>query len=242
MPRTTVSLLWESVAARQAGLVTRRQLNWFGHDRHYVRNQLRARRWQQASATVLATTTGRLTREQLAWAGTLHAGRRSAVGGLTAAEIHGLAGWSRPTVTVLIGESVNVEPIPGVQFVKTRRDLVGFRTTRCALPTWQVEPAVLLFAGYTRSSRTAVGVLAASVQQGLTTPERLLGWVARMRPLRRAALFREALWDMGAGRAVGGRDRRGPRVPAVRPCRRRADRCAARTAPAAVATPTASGT
>ena len=144
MPRTTVSLLWESVAARQAGLVTRRQLNWFGHDRHYVRNQLRARRWQQASATVLATTTGRLTREQLAWAGTLHAGRRSAVGGLTAAEIHGLAGWSRPTVTVLIGESVNVEPIPGVQFVKTRRDLVGFRTTRCALPTWQVERAQLV--------------------------------------------------------------------------------------------------
>jgi hypothetical protein len=199
MPRTTVTVLWERVAARQAGLVTRRQLNRFGHDRHYVRGQLRARRWQEVSATVLATTTGRLTREQLAWAGTLHAGPGSAVGGLTAAEMHGLAGWQRPAVTVHIGESVNVEPIPGVQFVKTRRDIVGFRSTHWALPTWQVEPAVLLFAGYTRSSRTAVGVLAASVQQGLTTPDRLLGWVARMRPLRRAAVFREALWDMGAG-------------------------------------------
>ena len=66
MPRTTVAALWERVAARQAGLVSRRQLNWFGHDRHYVRGQLRAQRWQEVSATVLATTTGQLTREQLA--------------------------------------------------------------------------------------------------------------------------------------------------------------------------------
>ncbi|HET9760911.1 MAG TPA: hypothetical protein VFP51_14245 [Nocardioidaceae bacterium] len=44
MSRTTVTVLWERVAARQAGLVTRRQLNRFGHDRHYVRGQLRARR------------------------------------------------------------------------------------------------------------------------------------------------------------------------------------------------------
>ena len=176
MPRATVAAFWERVAARQAGLVSRRQLNWFGHDRHYVRGQLRAhlraQGWQEVSATVPATTTGRLTRGQLAWAGTLHAGPGSAVGGLTAAEMHGLAGWQRPAVTVLIGESVNVEPIPGVQFVKTRRDIVGFRSTHWSLPTWQVEPAVLLFAGYTRSSRTAVGVLAAAVQQGLTTPDR----------------------------------------------------------------------
>ena len=89
---SSVVLLWERVAARQAGLVTRRQLSRFGHDRHYVRGQLRARRWQEVSATVLATTTGQLTREQLAWAGTLHAGPGSAVGGLTAAEIHGLTG------------------------------------------------------------------------------------------------------------------------------------------------------
>jgi hypothetical protein len=34
MPGTTVTVLWERVAARQAGLVTRRQLTWFGHDRH----------------------------------------------------------------------------------------------------------------------------------------------------------------------------------------------------------------
>ncbi|CAN5583886.1 hypothetical protein BH10ACT10_BH10ACT10_15710 [soil metagenome] len=192
-------MLWERVAAGQAGLISRRQLSRFGHDRHYVRGQLRARRWQEVSATVLATTTGQLTREQLAWAGTLHAGPGSAVGGLTAAEIHGLKGWQRPAVTVLIGESFNLEPIPGVQFVKTRRDIVGFRSPRRRLPMWQVEPAMLLFAGYTRSSRTAIGVLAAGVQQGVTTPDQMLGWAARMCPLRRAALFREALSDMGAG-------------------------------------------
>lgn len=199
MPRTTLVVSWEHVAMRQQGIVTRRQLNRLGLDRHTVRSQLRARRWQQVTATVLATTTGELTRAQLAWVGVLHAGAGSAVGGLTAAELHGLAGWSRPAVTVLIGESVNVEPVPGVAFVKTRRDIVGFRTARSALPLWQLEPAVLLFAGYTRSRRTAVGLLAAAVQQGLTTPTRLLGWVARMRPLRRAAMFRESLDDLAGG-------------------------------------------
>ena len=202
MPHTVTSL-WEGLAVRQSGLVTRRQLAWFGHDRHYVRTQVRARRWQEVSATVLATTTGALTREQLAWAGTLHAGPHSAVGGLTAAELAGLRHWSRPEVTVHIGESANVEPLAGVRFVKTRRDIDGFRDPRLRLPTWQLEPAVLLFAGYTRSRRTAVGVLAASVQQGLTTPERLQGWVARMRPLRRAAVFREALDEMADGAQSG---------------------------------------
>lgn len=199
MPRTTVAVSWERVAARQQGMLTRRQLSRLGLDRNYVRVQLAARRWQQVTATVLATTTGELTRAQLEWAGVLHAGPGSALGGLTAAERHGLRGWPRPEVTVLIGESVNVEPLPGVAFVKTRRDIVGFQASRSALPTWQLEPAVLLFAGYTRSSRTAVGLLAATVQQKLTSPARLLGWVARMRPLRRAAAFRVSLEDMSGG-------------------------------------------
>jgi hypothetical protein len=86
-----------------------------------------------------------------------------------------------------------------VTFVKTRRDILGFRSAPSSLPVWQVEPAVLLFAGYTRSSRTAVGLLAATVQQRLSTPTRLLGWTARMCPLRRAAMFREALEDMAGG-------------------------------------------
>ena len=43
------------------------------------------------------------------------------------------------------------------------------------------------------------GVLAAAVQQRLTTASRLQGWIDQLRPLRRAKLFRRALADIDQG-------------------------------------------
>ena len=108
-----------------------------------------AGRWQFISDVVICTTTGRLTREQLMWAGVLHAGPGSAVGGLTALERRGLKNWHRDEITVLLPKSHNLEPLPGVRFVEHRRP-VGLYATG-ALPTWRVEPAALLFAGYVAS-------------------------------------------------------------------------------------------
>ena len=48
------------------------------------------------------------------------------------------------------------------------------------------EPAALLLGAYERSARTAGGLLAATVQQGLTTAPRLASWIDRLQPLRRA--------------------------------------------------------
>ncbi|GAA1154030.1 hypothetical protein [Nocardioides aquiterrae] len=189
---------WLPAANAQAGLVTRRQLRRLGLSHHYVDTQLDAGRWQEISGTVLATTTGELTRTQLMWAGVLHAGPASALGGLTALERHGLERWSRDEVTVLVAKSHNLEPIAGVRFVETRRP-VQLLTSSKPLPTWRVEPAALLWAGYQPVTRSAYGLLAACVQQGLTTPYRLDGWITRMRPLRRAKPFRRLLGDLAAG-------------------------------------------
>src|SRR5262249_9704968 len=54
-------------------------------------------------------------------------------------------------------------------------------------------PAALLFAGYSHSARTAHGVIAAVVQQRLTTPGRLLTEIERMKPLRWARRFKASL-------------------------------------------------
>ena len=43
------------------------------------------------------TTTGALTWEQRCWMAVLHAGPRSLLGGLSAAELRGLTGWHRET-------------------------------------------------------------------------------------------------------------------------------------------------
>jgi hypothetical protein len=188
---------WRHLALEQAGLVARRQLLALGYGDHYVDAQLAAERWQLVSDVVVCTTTGTLTREQRMWAGVLHAGPGSAIGGLTALERRGLKHWPREEVTVLLAKSHNLAPLPGVSFVETRRP-VGLYATG-DLPTWRTEPAALLFAGYQPSSRTALGLLAAVVQQGLTTPDRLATEIDRMRPLRWAKHFKRALGMIAAG-------------------------------------------
>ncbi|WP_051551254.1 hypothetical protein [Nocardioides sp. URHA0020] len=189
---------WLPVTAAQCGLITRRQLRRLGLSFNYVDTQLDAGRWQQISSVVLCTTTGTLTREQLMWAGVLHAGPRSALGGLSALERHGLQRWHREEVTVLVQKSHNIEPIAGVRFVETRRPIPLLTAPR-PLSTWRVEPAALLWAGYEPVTRSAYGLLSACVQQRLTTPVRLDAWITRMRPLRRAKPFRRLLGELAAG-------------------------------------------
>lgn len=183
--------MWAALAAQQSGVVARRQLIRLGLAPHYVDRQVAAGRWQMVSDVVICTTTGALTREQLMWAGVLHAGPGSAIGGLTALERRGLKSWHRDEVTVLLRKSHNLQPLEGVVFVETRRP-VGLYATGI-LPTWRAEPAALLFAGYTASTRTALGLLSAVVQQRLTTPVRLLAEIERMQPLRRAKRLKAAL-------------------------------------------------
>ena len=155
---------WRLMAADQGGLLARRQLIALGHPSQFVDDQVAAQRWQHVSEVVVCTTTGALSRVQLMWAGVLHAGPGSAVGGLTALELRGLRGWHREEVTVLLAKSHNLRPLEGVRFVETRRP-VGLHAFGRP-PAWRTEPAALLFAAYAPSSRTALGLLAASSSSG----------------------------------------------------------------------------
>lgn len=191
---------WRALAAAQEGLLARRQLRKLGIDRSRIRNQVAAERWVAASDNVVATTTGTLTRAQRMWLGVLHAGPSALIGDLTAAEVHGLRNWSRDDVTVLIPQRLDVdEDVLGIRFVRTRRPLPSFRDPKHDLPVARIEPAVLHFAAYQHSPRTAQGLLAATVQQQLTTPAALLTWVRSMRPLRWAPMFRQALGEIAGG-------------------------------------------
>jgi len=194
-PRT-----WRDLARAQAGLLTREQARSVGVQRWSVAHRIASERWQELSPTVLATTTGELSPEQRQWLAVLHAGPGALLGGLTAAERAGLRNWSRDEITVLVPYSSEVpSPIDGIAYRRSRRDLPIFRQHGADVPRCRIEPAVLLFAAADRSERTAQGVLAAVVQQQLTTPEALGEWVDRLRPLRRAALFRRILLEIGGG-------------------------------------------
>ena len=187
----------------QAGMVARRQLNASGRDADHVAAQVRARRWVVHTPRVVGTTTGALTWEQRCWMAVLHAGPRSLLGGLSTAEVGGLTGWHRDTITVLVDDELAFEPVDGVRFFRSRRPFELLRSTRPGIPRAQLEPAVLLWGGYDAPLRAAHGVLAAAVQQRLTTPDRLLDWIETLRPLRRARGFRFTVGDIAGGAHSG---------------------------------------
>jgi len=187
------------LAAAQEGVISRRQLLALGYDWTYVRRRIDSERWASRTEYVVSTTTGPPSWRQRVWTGVLHAGGDAIVGGLTALEWHGLRNWHRDEVTILVDDDLSFEPIEGVNFFRTRRPRALLRNPRLELPIATVEAAALLFGGYERSARTAQGLLAAVVQQRLTTAQRLLAEVEALRPLRRAKLFRRVLLEIAGG-------------------------------------------
>ena len=194
---------WRGLAEQQRGMLAVRQLTELGVPRGVLRHRLATGHWMMRTEHVLSTTTGELDRHQQMWLGVLHAGNGALVGGLTAGEVHGLRNWHRDDVTVLVRDEWAFDPVPGIAFFRTRRplgDLASSRNPwRGTPPVCQLEPAVLLWAGYKGSVRAGQGLLAAAVQQRLTEPERLRRWIGRLRPLRRAREFRRVLVDIEGG-------------------------------------------
>ncbi|WP_209720973.1 hypothetical protein [Marmoricola sp. OAE513] len=190
---------WERIAEAQEGMIARRQLNQVGFDADRVRNQLAAGRWVERTSTVLSTFTGAPTWKQRVWLGALHAGGTAMVGGITALTWRGLRNWHREEVTILVDDELSFDRVPGIKFFRTRRPLDVLRARSAGPPMCRIEPAALLFAGYAESARTGQGLLAAVVQQRLTTAPALAAELEAMRPLRRGRLLRTTLADIAGG-------------------------------------------
>jgi hypothetical protein len=193
-----MSMEWRDLASSQEGLLSRRQLRDLGVRRAEVRHNVSMERWAVRSSEVVSTTTGPLSDPQRLWLGVLHGGPTAMIAGLNAATHHGLRGWVRDEITVLVGNPMSFEPLDGFRFFRSRRPaplLLGLGE----LPVAKVEPAVLLFASRERNLRTALGSLAAATQQKLTTPDRLRDWVGLLKPLRRADQIRAFLDDLDGG-------------------------------------------
>lgn len=198
---------WQQLAEWQAGLVSRRQLNAAGIDRWRVRNQVISGRWMTVGPRVVALFTGDLTWEQRSWAGHLHAGPTSMIAGLASARHHGLKGWERQLIEVVVPFGTTVSDLDGFRFIRSRRDLDQLRGGGIRRHLMQLEPAVLIRAASGMPERVSGGLLASAVQQRLTSADHLLRWLPLLQPLPRTKLFRGVLHDIRAGArtpAVGG--------------------------------------
>jgi len=184
-------------------MVARRQLNAHEIDADQVRSQIRAGRWAERTPRVISTTTGPLDPQQWLWLAVLHAGPRSMLANLSAAARHGLAGWERTHVSVLVDDELSFEPVEGIDFFRSRRPFSTLLSPKPGVPSYRLEPAVLLWAGYEATNRAAHAVIAACVQQRLTTPQRMNEWVDQLHPLRRAKPFKRTIGFVEGGAQSG---------------------------------------
>lgn len=188
-----------SMVAGQAGTVTRTVLRLHGIDDRVVRRQVAAFRWQHVGPQIVVTFTGPLPVGARRWAAATNAGPCAVLSGRTALAVHGLNGWGAEQVQVVVDRGVRPAPLDFVKIHESRRHDGADATTVHGLPCHGVERAAIDVASWCPSERTAVGVLAAVVQQRLTSPTRLFETLARQGRIRRRRLIAATINDLAGG-------------------------------------------
>ena len=192
---------WEERLELQDGVATRVQLVREGLTVGRLRARLDAQRWQLLGRSVVVAHNGPLTVRQQRWAAILGSPPGSALAGRTALAEAGLAGWGQAEVEVVVRKGSRVPTLPGVprRVHETRRLAADDLHPSRRPPSVRVERAAVDGAIWSPSPRTACGLLAAVVQQRLTSADRLKAELARAGPVRHARLLRAVLDDIAGG-------------------------------------------
>lgn len=186
-------------AERQARVVSRRQLQRSGWSRHHIAHETAIGRWTIVAPEVVALQNAPLTWEQMLWLGVLHAGQGAVLSHRTACQLNNLTGWEGDEVEVMMVKSHTPEPLAGFVFHETRRDYRSWLHPAKNPPMLGLEFAALLTAERQKRIPPGIGVLAACVQQRLTTASRLFTASTSISKLRHGRHFRLALWDIEGG-------------------------------------------
>jgi hypothetical protein len=178
-------------------VTTARDLHRDGVTRAQLRSQLRTGRWRRAGLAVLLHN-GPLSPAQARRVAQIHAGPKAIFTAFTAAELCGLHGWQRNETHLLAPAGTRLRagcPVP------VRLHLHGpLPVHREAGRSIESLPSALLRAGSTfRSARPACGLLAAAVQQRLTTPGALREAVDAAPRVKHRNAMRHAVDDIEGG-------------------------------------------
>ncbi|WP_148220758.1 hypothetical protein [Xylanimonas cellulosilytica] len=185
--------------ARQHDVVTRRQLESLGVTKDHVRTQVAGARWRTVTDQVIVTHRGPLVRQTMLWIAVLSAPAGSAIGAYTALEGFGLRGWMREPVHLVVRRGTTMSRHPWLTVHESRRLADEHVTTVHGLPVHLPERAAVDAAAWQPSWRTAAGLMAAVVQQGLTSADRLLTVLDDVGSIRHRRVMRDALRDIGGG-------------------------------------------
>jgi hypothetical protein len=200
MPRSTPAsrLRLDALAELQDAVVTRSQLRLHGYDDDAVRAHVMAGRWRAITRKVVILHNGPLTTRQRWWVAVLLQ-HQASLGGITAATAQGLSGFDDDTVHVLVGHGARAHLVAGVRVHVSRRfsveDLHPTRTP----PMVRIERALIDAASWETTQPRACALLAAGVQQRLTTADRLRLALAAANRAHHHRLLTRVLGDIEGG-------------------------------------------
>lgn len=189
------------LAQRQQAIARRDEVRAAGVSRNVVEAMLTAGRWRARGEIVLVMHNGPLSHDQQMWAAVLNAGWPAAIAARTAAAGYGLVGWNADCVEIVVPKGTLIPRGLGldVKVHESRRFSAADLHPGRALRQVRVERALVDAAVWSSSARTACGVLAAGVQQRLTTADRLRDELEAAGAVRHKRLLLAALTDIGGG-------------------------------------------
>jgi very-short-patch-repair endonuclease len=193
-----LAVVWEQLAAAQAGILTRDQALGAGLTRAAIHARLHTGRWQRVHYGVLATFSGELPRAARLWAAILACGADAVLSHETAAEISGLPTDRDARIHVTVPHHRRVSAHHGVVVHRTV-DVSTIRHPALVPPRTRIEHTVLDLAEASRDLDTAMGWLACAVGARLTTSARIAAAAQHRKRQRWRRHLLVALKDVAAG-------------------------------------------
>jgi hypothetical protein len=191
----------QRLAVRQQGVLQRSQLDSLGLTRGFVAAQIAARRWMPVGHKVILLQNASPTREQLMHIAVLDAESLVALACHTGLELAGFSGFAKEAheIHLVVPRGAKVTRLPVVRLHESRRLRPADIIERRGLPCTKVERSAIDAAAWQPFPRFACLILAAVVQQGLTSVPRLSDALRDVGRVRHKAYMRLALSDIGQG-------------------------------------------
>jgi hypothetical protein len=189
------------LALRQCGVIHRDQFRSVDVSRAYVANQIDARRWTALGQSAVLLQNAPPLRDQLMWLAVLDAGEDAALGSHTSLELAGFKSFSRESIEIhlIVQRGSRATPMPGIRVHESRRLKVEDVVRTRGLPRTETARSVLDAAAWQPFPRFACLMVAAAVQQRLTTAARLDAAMQLVGRIRHKAYLRLAIADVAAG-------------------------------------------
>ena len=202
MGRMTAYPLTDELTALRAvqdDVVSRGQLRDLGYDRWAVSRRIRGQRWQAAGARAIICHTGPISTRQRWWCAVLNTSPHAVLAGATAAEAAGLTGFEDDALHVVVAKGSRPAHPDGVVVHESRRLLPDDIHPAVLPPRTRTARSVADAALWTPTAARACAILAAAVQQRITTPAASLEVLDTIRRHRHLRVLRSVLVDIDGG-------------------------------------------